>query len=111
MNEGTMAFLVWAAVAAVFAALGVYCLFAKKAVGFWANAEVFEVTDTRRYNAAVAKLFFAFGVGTLLLGLPLLGLPLPLTVEHILGWLLAAVTVLSGIDYFWANRALIKTGI
>lgn len=72
MNEGTMAFLVWAAVAAVFAALGVYCLFAKKAVGFWANAEVFEVTDTRRYNAAVAKLFFAFGVGTLLLGLPLL---------------------------------------
>lgn len=72
MNEGTMAFLIWAAVAAVFAALGVYCLFAKKAVGFWANAEVFEVTDTRRYNAAVAKLFFAFGVGTLLLGLPLL---------------------------------------
>jgi len=46
-----------------------------------------------------------------MLGLPLLGLPLPLTVEHILGWLLAAVTVLSGIDYFWANRALIKTGI
>lgn len=46
-----------------------------------------------------------------MLGLPLLGCVLPLGVEHALGWLLAAVTLWSGIDYFWANRALIKTGI
>ena len=46
-----------------------------------------------------------------MLGLPLLGLPLPLMIEQILGWALALITLWSGIDYFWSNRSLIKTGI
>ena len=72
MNEPAIAFCIWAAVSGVFWALAIWCLAAKQAVGFWANAEVFEVNDSRRYNRAMAKLFFAMGVGMLVLGLPLL---------------------------------------
>lgn len=41
-------------------------------MGFWANAKVFEVSDVKKYNRAVAKLFGAFGIVLIVLGLPLL---------------------------------------
>ena len=41
-------------------------------MGFWANAKMFEVTDVRKYNAAMGKLFIGFGMIFIILGLPLL---------------------------------------
>lgn len=41
-------------------------------MGFWANAEMFPVTDIKKYNGAVAKLFFVFGIVFIILGFPLL---------------------------------------
>lgn len=41
-------------------------------MGFWANANVFEVSDVKKYNRAVAKLFGTFGIVLIVLGLPLL---------------------------------------
>ncbi len=35
-------------------------------MGFWANAKMFEVTDIRKYNAAIGKLFIALGIPLLL---------------------------------------------
>ena len=39
---------------------------------FWANAEVFEVSDVKKYNYAVSKLFCVFGIVLIALGIPLL---------------------------------------
>ncbi|MDD6057845.1 MAG: hypothetical protein PUB98_06265 [Clostridiales bacterium] len=65
-------FLIWSIVGCLFICLGIYSFFSKRAVGFWANANTFEVTDVKKYNAAVAKLFCVFGMVFVLLGVPLL---------------------------------------
>ncbi len=72
MNGGIAGFIIWALCGLLFAGFGIYALFLKKPMGFWAGAEVFEVTDVKKYNRAVAKLFFAYGAVFMLLGLPLL---------------------------------------
>lgn len=72
MTEMMTAFLIWCAVGCFMLALGLYSFFAKTPTGFWANAEMFQVTDIKRYNRAMAKLFCAFGIVFILLGLPLL---------------------------------------
>ena len=72
MTEMMTAFLIWCAVGCFIIALGPYSFFAKTPTGFWANAEMFQVTDIKRYNRAMAKLFCAFGIVFILLGLPLL---------------------------------------
>ncbi len=41
-------------------------------VCFWANTEVFEVSDVKKYNHAVFKLFCIFGIVFVALGFPLL---------------------------------------
>ena len=38
---------------------------------FWANADLFEVSDVKKYNDAVAKLFCVFGIIWIFLGIPL----------------------------------------
>ena len=53
-------------------AIGVYAFFAKKEIGFWANAKPVAVNDVRGYNRAVGKLFIVGGAGFVLLGFPLL---------------------------------------
>lgn len=72
MTEARLGFWIWCFVGALFICLGIYSLFSKKAIGFWANVEVFEVTDIKKYNAAMAKLFFVYGIVMILLGIPLL---------------------------------------
>lgn len=74
MTETMLAFIIWVVVALAFIGMGIYSIFSKKPrpFGFWANAEVFQVTDVEKYNAAMGKLFIAFGVGFIVLGLPLL---------------------------------------
>ncbi len=65
-------FIIWGLTGLLFVGMGIYAFFSKKPTGFWANAEMFEVTDVKKYNSAVAKLFCAFGIVFILLGLPLL---------------------------------------
>lgn len=65
-------FLVWGAVGAFLAGLGIWALFAPKPVYFWANGEKFPVTDVRGYNRAMAWLLGIYGGVFILLGLPLL---------------------------------------
>ena len=72
MTERIVGFTIWSIVGCLFIGMGIYSLFSKIAVGFWANAEKFEVTDRKKYNGAVAKLFSVFGFVFILLGLPLL---------------------------------------
>ena len=74
MTETMLAFIFWSIIGLLFIILGIYAFFSKKAqpMGFWANAKMFEVTDVRKYNAAMGKLFIGFGMIFIILGLPLL---------------------------------------
>ena len=74
MTETMLAFTFWSIIGLLFIILGIYAFFSKKSqpMGFWANAKMFEVTDVRKYNAAMGKLFIGFGMIFIILGLPLL---------------------------------------
>lgn len=68
----TTAFFIWCGCFALFLVLGIYCFFAKKPVGFWANAEAFPVTDVKGYNRACGWLWVGYSLIGILAGLPML---------------------------------------
>ena len=74
MTETGIGFIIWALAGVAFIGLGIYCFFSKKsaAFGFWANAKMFEVENVRGYNRALGKLWCAYGIGFILLGIPLI---------------------------------------
>lgn len=72
MEEHILGFVMWCAVGVMFLCMAGYAWVAKKPVGFWANAEMFEVTDVRKYNRDMARLFAVYGVVMMGLGIPLL---------------------------------------
>lgn len=95
MTGAIWGFVIWSLLAAFFIGMGVYACFSKKAVGFWANAQVMEVTDIKRYNFAMAKLFGIYGIVLLLLGFPLLaGQNSPWIIISILGVMFATITAM-----------------
>lgn len=72
MTEISIGFWIWFIFGFLFIVLGIFSFFSKKAVGFWANVEMFQVTDIKQYNRAVGKLFCVFGMVFIFLGFPLL---------------------------------------
>lgn len=72
MEENTISFIIWCIWGVFLMCLAVYIWFSKKAIGFWGNKKMFEVTDIRKYNHAMSKLYGAYGIVFILLGLPLL---------------------------------------
>ena len=72
--EGAMiGFIIWCLCGSFFIGFGIYALFSHNPVGFWAGEEVAGVTDIKKYNHAMSKLFCAMGIGFIVLGIPLLG--------------------------------------
>ena len=65
-------FAIWAIVGGCIIGLGVYAFFATRPVAFWANAEMFEVNDVKRYNRAMGTSWCVFGSVFIALGIPLL---------------------------------------
>jgi len=87
-----IAFVIWSMIGVLFIALGIFSLFSKKAIGFWANAEMFQVTDVGKYNRAICKLFCIFGIIFIMLGIPLLYKEKPaLIIVSILGTMLLSI--------------------
>lgn len=72
MDGRTIGFIIWSIIGIMFICLSIYAYFSKKPMRFWANMNVFEVSDTNAYNHAVSKLFCIFGIVFVLLGIPLL---------------------------------------
>lgn len=72
MPEKALGLLIWAAVGLLLIGIGVHAFFAKKPQHFWANVKMGKVTEIKKYNRAVGKLFCVYGVLFILLGLPLL---------------------------------------
>ena len=88
-------FVLWCVVGCLFISLGIYSFYSQKPMGFWANAKMFEVTDRKKYNAAVGKLFIVFGIVFILLGLPLLaGQNSPWIFLSVLGALLECIAAM-----------------
>ncbi len=84
MTEISIGFWIWFIFGFLFIVLGIFSFFSKKAVGFWANVEMFQVTNIKQYNRAVGKLFCVFGVVFIFLGFPLLS-------EQTSAWILFSV--------------------
>lgn len=74
MEEGKIAFIIWAILGVFFVVMGIYDMTSKKEkpFGFWANAEVAPIEDVKGYNRALGKLWCVYGVLFTLIGLPLL---------------------------------------
>lgn len=72
MTGTILGFGIWCMIGCFFIGLGIFSFFSKKAVGFWANVEMFQVTDVKKYNSAMGKLFCTLGVVLIFLGVPLL---------------------------------------
>lgn len=96
MEECSMAgFVIWAVVGFLMIGFGIASFFAKRATGFWANANMFEVHDVKKYNYAMGKLWCAFGIVFIMLGIPLLaGQNSPWIIISIAGVLIEAITAM-----------------
>lgn len=65
-------YLIWAVGCSVLFVFGTYAWFAKKPVSFWTINQKIQVSNIKKYNRAVAKLWFVFAAGLAVLGLPLM---------------------------------------
>lgn len=95
MTGEVIGFVIWGIVGFLFVGLGISAIFSKKAMGFWANAEMFEVTDIKKYNGAMTKLFCMYGIVFILLGLPLLsGQNSPLILISVIGIMVETIVAM-----------------
>ena len=86
------AFIIWLLISLVPLGVGIMSLKSKQAVHFFTGSKPPEVSDVRKYNRAVAALWFAYALLLALLGLPFLFLK-----QNAAGflWCIAGVPVLS----------------
>lgn len=93
--ENIIAFIIWALVGCFFVGMGIFSFFSRKTVGFWANIKMDEVSDKKKYNQAMGKLWILYGLIFIVLGIPLVvGQNSPLIVISILGVLLESIAVM-----------------
>lgn len=93
-----LAFIIWTVIGAAFIGLGIYSYLSKREVafGFWANAKTFPVNDIKSYNKAVGKLWIAFGIIFIILGIPLLkGQNSPAAIISIIGVMAESIFVMA----------------
>jgi len=93
---GIIGFIIWAIVGCFIIGIGISAFFRKKAVGFWANIEVEPINDIKNYNYAMGKLFIAYGVIFVLLGLPMLsGQNSPFIILSVLGIMVETIATMT----------------
>ena len=98
-------FVIWSAITLMLLGIGIWSWVSKKAIGFFAGVEAPKVTDVRKYNRAVACLWFVYAALFDLLGIPFLFLK-----QNSAGFLLPVMgTVIISIGLMIAyNRVLNK---
>ena len=65
-------FVIWSITSVIMLAIGIWSYRSEKPVGFFTGAKPPEVKDTKKYNHAVAILWFIYAVLLELFGIPLL---------------------------------------
>lgn len=90
-----IAFVTWSVAALIFLIIGVSSWKAKEAIGFFTFVNPPKVKDIRRYNHAVAKLWFAAAILFEILGIPMLWSEqnAPQTVFIILGTVILVIAM------------------
>lgn len=91
-----IAFIIWSVIAAIFVGIGISCLNADKAVGFFTIGKTPIMKDNKRYNKAVARLWIVFAVIFEVIGIPLFSLEqnsprVILLVFAVLIWVIALI--------------------
>lgn len=87
-------FLILIIVDILFWVIAIIAWKSKKPVGFFAGINPPEVSDVKRYNRAVAKIWFYYAIMMILLGIPLLaGQNKALIVVSILGMMYLAISI------------------
>ena len=66
------AFIIWSVVCVLFLGIGIWAWRAKEPVGFFTGVKAPEVKNVKKYNHAVAKIWFVFAVLLELCGIPFL---------------------------------------
>lgn len=90
-----LGFIIWLICGCLFIILGICCFFARKPVVFWSNIKMFDVNKPKKYNHAMGKLWCAFGLIFILLGIPLLdGQNSPSTIISILGVFIEIIVIM-----------------
>lgn len=86
-------FIIWSVVAVLLCGIGIWAWKSNKAVGFFAGVGAPEVSDVKKYNHAVAKIWFVYAGVFELLGLPLLFLKQnpALFIVSVLGVVMASI--------------------
>ena len=69
---GIIGFVICCISGAILIGVGVYALFAKKPIHFWAGDKCAEVSDIKGYNRVMAAFYCILGAVFILLGIPLL---------------------------------------
>ena len=72
MDEMWIGFTAWGVAGILMIGIGIWALFSKKPVNFWANTSVSEINNPKQYNYAVAKMICLYGIIFIILGIPLL---------------------------------------
>lgn len=67
-----MGFIIWCTISCLFIGMGIVAFFSNKPVGFWNVSRMGQVTDIKKYNRAVGKLWCVAGICFMGLGVPLL---------------------------------------
>ncbi|MCR5728563.1 MAG: hypothetical protein K6G24_13995 [Lachnospiraceae bacterium] len=65
-------FVIWSITSAVMLGIGIWSYRSKEPVGFFTGVKPPEVKDTKKYNHAVAILWFGYAVLLEIMGIPLL---------------------------------------
>ena len=65
-------FIIWSLIAVLFICIGISCRISNEAAGFFTGSKPPEVKDIKKYNHAVANLWFVSAVVYEILGIPLL---------------------------------------
>lgn len=96
MNGNVIGFIMWALFGCFMIGLGMSAFFSKRPVGFWANSKTFPVNDIKGYNCATGKLFIAYGVIFIVLGVPLLsGQNTPYILLSVLGVMIETIAIMA----------------
>lgn len=105
MDENLIGFIIWALFGCFMIGLGISAFCSKKAVGFWANIKTFPVNNIKAYNHATGKLFIAYGVIFIVLGLPLLnGQNTPYILLSVLGVMIETIAMMIIYSLFIAKK-------
>ena len=106
-------FIILCLIGCIFIGRGIYSLLSKKPMGFNLNLRFFvaldikTVTDIKKYNRAVACLYIAYGVGWILLCVPML-LNIAWALFSMVGVLVLTVITLSIDSNFIVKKYRIK---